>query len=141
MYKMLKPFILYIPAAGLSATGEFGLAVDGLGQVLLFASLCTGLKADMSMEADIVLGHWFNINDVIGSTWALGIGGDLLNVGKAVGTRERGANFELIFNPTDDLIGATFSVGYGKGTVIQNARSCSEIRKWSNRTKKFSSRL
>ena len=123
MYKMLKYFFLYILAAGLSATAEVGLAVDTSGQVLLFGSYCTGLKADVSMEVDVVLGQWFKIDNVIGSNFALGIGVDISEPKKATGTRERGGNIELIFNPTREFIGATLSIGYGRGTVIRNARS------------------
>ena len=71
---------------------------------------------DVSIEADFAVGHWFRLDDVIGPTFSLGLGGDLLEV--PASTRERGVNFKLVFNSKGNLIGNTISVGVGKGTVI-----------------------
>ena len=90
--------------------------MDTSGQVLLFSTLCSGLKMDVSIEADVSVGHWFRLDDVIGPTFSLGLGGDLLEV--PASTRERGVNFKLVFNSKGNLIGNTISVGVGKGTVI-----------------------
>ena len=119
---MLKPFFLFILAAGVAASVEVGLAVDSSGEVLLFLSFCTGLKLDISIEADLVVGHWFNLEDILGSTYALGLGGDVVDIGQEAGLRERGANGELIFSEANEFIGGTLSIGCGKG-MIKNARS------------------
>ena len=90
--------------------------MDTSGQVLLFSTLCSGLKMDVSIEADVSVGHWFRLDDVIGPNFTLGVGNDLVEV--PASTRERGANSELVFNSAGNLIGTTISVGVGKGTVI-----------------------
>ena len=51
--------------------------MDTSGQVLLFSTLCSGLKMDVSIEADAAVGHWFRLDDVIGATFSLGLGVDL----------------------------------------------------------------
>merc|ERR1711971_1229858 len=53
-------------AAGATKTGELGIAIGSNGDIMLFGSRCLGVKADLSLELDVVVGAWTSINEIPG---------------------------------------------------------------------------
>lgn len=105
----------WLIAAGASKTGEVGIAIGSNGDIIMFESRCLGVKADLSLELDIVLGAWSSINNIPGRNYALGLGTDTANFQNEDGTDESGGNFEIVYNDDKVIIGATFSLSYGFG--------------------------
>ena len=90
------------------------MAIGSNREILVYSSHCFGVKSDLSLELDVVLGAWTSINDIAGRTTAVGLGADTGDFENESGTEETGANFELMFN-SEKVVGGTFSVGYGYG--------------------------
>jgi len=101
-------------AAGVSKTGELGVAIGSNGDVMVFGSHCLGVKADVSLEFDLVLGMWTSVSDIPGRNFAIGAGVDNVNFRNEFGTEESGGNFKILFN-SQRVIGGTLSVGRGFG--------------------------
>ena len=81
---------------------------------MLFGSRCFGVKADLSLELDVVVGAWTSINEIPGQNFAIGFGVDNILFKDDLGTEEAGGNFEILFK-NDTVIGGTLSVGRGYG--------------------------
>ena len=103
----------------MSFSGELGVALDSSGKLMLFTSFCNGLKADISLEFDLVLGYWTSLDNILGETLVGGIGSDFLEFIEETGTEEKGGNFELVFNQKGSFVGGTLSVGYGYGPDLK----------------------
>jgi len=101
-------------AAGPSKSGEVGIAIGSNGDIIVYGTNCLGVKADLSLELDIVLGGWTSIKNIPGRNYAIGLGTDTANFQNEDGTDESGGNFEIVYNG-DKVIGATFSLSYGYG--------------------------
>ena len=130
-------FFEFLAAAG-SLTSELGLALDSSGKIMLFASFCNGIKSDVSIEFDVVLGFWTGIDKILGDTVSIGVGSDILELES--GTEEEGGNVELVFSKKDGFVGGTLSIGYGYGPEIEfpvelNLDRCStyELRRFDLR--------
>ena len=80
----------------------------------MFSSHCLGVKSDLSLELDIVLGVWTSINDIPGRNFAIGIGADTYDFLSESGTDESGGNFKILFN-SERVVGGTLSLGKGYG--------------------------
>ena len=80
----------------------------------MFGSHCLGVKADVSLEFDLVLGMWTSVSDIRGRNFAIGAGVDNVNFQNELGTEESGGNFKIVFN-SQRVIGGTLSVGRGFG--------------------------
>jgi len=107
-----------VAAAGVSTTGEIGVAFGSNGEILVFAGRCLGLKADVSVELDIMLGFWNSIDDVLGPIYQLGIGADTTELKNEKGNDETGAHVEQIYNSDGGAIGFAISLGYGYGVDL-----------------------
>ena len=81
---------------------------------MVFGSHCLGVKADVSLEFDLVLGMWTSISEIPGRNYAIGLGVDNVDFQNEPGTKESGGNFEIVFN-SQKIIGGTLSVGRGFG--------------------------
>ena len=114
---MLNFFFFEFLAAAGSLTLELGLALDSSGKIMLFASFCNGIKSDVSIEFDVVLGLWTGIDKILGDTVSIGVGSDILELES--GTEEEGGNVELVFSKKDGFVGGTLSIGYGYGPEIE----------------------
>ena len=91
-----------------------GIAIGSNGDIIVFGSHCLGVKADFSVELDIVLGAWTSIKDIPGQNFALGLGIDTADLLNELGTDESGGNFKIISN-ADKVLGGTLSLSYGHG--------------------------
>merc|ERR1712037_970988 len=101
-------------AAGASGSGEFGIALGSNGDILVFSSHCLGVKSDLSLEFDVIVGAWSSINDITGRNYAIGVGTDTAEFLNEYGNDETGGNFKIVWNK-DKIIGGTLSLGYGHG--------------------------
>jgi len=101
-------------AAGVAKSGELGIAFGSNGDILFFGSRCLGVKTDVSLEFDVVVGAWTSINYILGQNYAIGLGIDNVNFKNELGTEESGGNFEVLFN-NERVIGGTVSLGRGVG--------------------------
>ena len=50
-----------------------GIAIGSNVDIMLFGSHCLGVKADPSLELDIVVGAWTSINDIPDRNFAIGL--------------------------------------------------------------------
>lgn len=107
-----------ILAAGISTTGEIGVAFGSTGEILGFAGRCLGIKADVSVELDIALGFWNSVDDILGPIYQVGVGADTSELKNENGTDETGAHVEQIYNPDGGAIGFAISLGYGYGVDL-----------------------
>ena len=57
-------------APGISASFEVGVAVGGKGKVMAFTSKCVGLKTDVDIEGDVVVGVWKNLESITGTVYS-----------------------------------------------------------------------
>ena len=102
---------------------------------MIFVSKCTGIKFDKSVEIDYVLGYWTSIEDILGQTFALGVGLDIAALGKKSDSDENGAQIEILFNSDRQLIGGAISKssGYGLDLPIDwevNFDNCITYQLW-----------
>jgi len=107
-----------VAAAGVSKTGEIGVAFGSNGEILGYAGSCLGLKADISVELDIMLGFWNSIDDMLGTIYQLGFGADTTELKDEKGNDETGAHVEQIYNSVGNFIGGAISLGYGHGVDL-----------------------
>ena len=114
----MQKTILKLLAAGISKTGEIGVALGSNGEILGYAGSCLGLKADVSVELDIALGFRNSIDDMLGTNYQLGFGADTAELKNEKGNDETGAHVEQIFNSHGQLIGGAISLGYGYGVDL-----------------------
>jgi len=117
--------------AGPSSTAEVGVAVGANAEVLVYASGCAGLKADVSVELDAALGFWNSLDDILGHYYMLGAGADI-NGDKSDETE---ANVKIIKNDKGKLVGATVSLGVGEGPDLAttwevNIDHCFAVEVW-----------
>jgi hypothetical protein len=91
-------FFLKFLAAGASGSGEFGIALGSNGDILVFSSHCLGVKSDLSLEFDVVVGAWSSINDITGRNYAIGLGTDTAEFLNEYGNDETGGNFKIVYN-------------------------------------------
>ena len=91
------------------------MAIDASGQLLLFFSACSGLKADKSVEIDFVLTYWTSLDSILGRTFAVGLGLDNEALGKTSDTDESGFQIEVLFDSNVQMIGGAISQSYGRG--------------------------
>ena len=129
--KLLNLFFLQFLGAGPSTTAEVGVAVGANAEVLVYASGCAGLKADVSVELDAALGFWNSLDDILGHYYMLGAGADI-NGDKSDETE---ANVKIIKNDEGKLVGATVSLGVGEGPDLAttwevNIDHCYAVEVW-----------
>ena len=53
------------------------MAFGANAEVLVYASYCVGLKADVSLEVDLSLGFYKSLDDILGHYYMLGGGVDI----------------------------------------------------------------
>ena len=76
LYQIAKKILWFLGAAG-STTAEVGVAFGANAEVLVYASYCVGLKADVSLEVDLSLGFYKSLDDILGHYYMLGGGVDI----------------------------------------------------------------
>ena len=64
----------------------------------MFNSHCLGVKSDLSLEFDVIVGAWTSINDITGRNYAIGLGTDTAEFLNEYGNDETGGNFKLVYN-------------------------------------------
>ena len=111
LLKILKN--LFFSAAGLSGSAELGVAVGAgdntTGNFMVYAGVCAGLALDAGAAGSVVIGVWNKLNDVPGTSYALGVGLDALGVGPSLG---------IVLNDRGSYIGATVTFSLGPGDPI-----------------------
>ena len=105
-------------AAGISQTGDIGVAFGSKGEILVYAGSCIGLKADISVELDIALSFWNDIDGMLGTFYQLGFGADTTELKNEKGYDETGGVVEQIFGSDGGSIGFALSLGYGYGVDL-----------------------
>ena len=64
----------------------------------MFSSHCLGVKSDLSLEFDVIVGAWSSINDITGRNYAIGVGTDTAEFLNEYGNDETGGNFKIVWN-------------------------------------------